>query len=97
MCVRIYLDLHTSSVKLRLTIQLIWFADFTYNYLANYLHTDLLQPPLPPQDLLFSANRCGRAVLVQNSTTTVYLHYRVLTPPTLPLGAAKAGRNHLKT
>jgi hypothetical protein len=39
MCVKIYLDLHTSSVKTRLTIQLIWFADFSYNSLANYLHT----------------------------------------------------------
>ncbi len=29
MCVTIYLDLHTSSVNTRLTIQLIWFADFS--------------------------------------------------------------------
>ncbi len=39
MCVRIYLELRTSSARVRLAIQLIRFADFTYNTLANYLHT----------------------------------------------------------
>jgi hypothetical protein len=39
MYVRIYLDLHTSRTQVELTIQLIWFADFTHNSMANYLHT----------------------------------------------------------
>jgi hypothetical protein len=42
MCVRIYLDLYTSRTQVELTIQLIWFANFTY-YLP-----DLLQPTFPP-------------------------------------------------
>jgi hypothetical protein len=39
MCVRIYLDLHTSRTQIELTIQFIGFADFTHNSMANYLHT----------------------------------------------------------
>jgi hypothetical protein len=38
MCGRIYLDTYTSSAQVILTIQIIIFADFTYNSLANYLH-----------------------------------------------------------
>ncbi len=44
MSVKIYLDLNTSSTRVRLTIQLIRFAVFSYNTLGNYLHTSGFWP-----------------------------------------------------